>query len=654
MEIAINKQVLIFLLASIGLITLPHFNHLPLPLFATFSVSLIWRFICIWNTKYLPNKAMLFALTVAATYLLYTQHLGVLGRDAGTSLFVIALGLKLLEIKQERDLYLVNYLAFIVAASQFLYQQSILMAIYILLVCCVLLATLVSINSQKPETWASLKTAVIIVIQALPISIILFVLFPRIDAPRWMIFEQENSARTGLSDSLEPGAISQLGLSDELVFRVKFKGNLPPPNKRYWRGPVYSYTDGQRWTEIKSTIDKKLVNRPDYQGTEYQYTLMMEPQDKNWIFALDMPSSFPHALKKNSQYQLINPDNKNQREEYKFTSFTQYNTGDISKIERDDNLQLPAEPSNAIKQLVRQLNGFDQSAEIFIQSILTHFKTENFHYTLRPPLMGDQPIETFLFKNRYGFCSHYATAFVYLMRVAGIPARVVGGYQGGEFNQVGNFLEIRQANAHAWAEVWLENKGWTRFDPTAAIAPERIEQDVNIDLQIATGLVNFSPIFANAGKAMSWMKQARQMWSNVDYSWQRWVINYSSENQTKFLSSLGINDIKSILYWLFGSIGFVTAVLAWAILRKKHVSISEELMLYQLFCKKMAKVGFDKKAGETAQTFSLRIQNQRPDLAGKVINIAMIYTRLRYEKSSVGDDLILLKREVASLRIRNV
>jgi hypothetical protein len=236
------------------------------------------------------------------------------------------------------------------------------------------------------------------------------------------------------------------------------------------------------------------------------------------------------------------------------------------------------------------------------------------------------------------------------MRVAGVPARVVGGYQGGEFNQVGNFLEIRQANAHAWAEVWLENKGWVRFDPTAAIAPERIEQDVNIDLQIASGLVNFSPMLTNASKALSWMKQVRQVWSNVDYSWQRWVINYSSENQTKFLSSLGINNIKSILYWLFGSIGFVTAVLAWAILRKKHSPIDEELKLYQLFCKKMAKAGFDKKAGETVQNFCLRIQYERPDLAEKVNEITAIYTRLRYEKKSKENDMLLLRSELASLR----
>jgi len=639
-------------LVSIGLITLPHINHIPLPIFFVFNTLLVWRFICIWNKKYLPNGATLFVVTFAAIILLYQQHQGIFGRDAGTSIFITALGLKLLEINKERDLYLVTYLAFIVAVSQFLFQQSILMAVYILIVTCVLLATLISINSQKPETFPALKTAAVIVLQALPISIILFVLFPRVEAPHWMMFGQQSSAKTGLSDSLEPGAISQLGMSDELVFRVKFTDKLPARKNRYWRGPVYSYTDGQRWTELKLPTANDILSQPTYTGTKYQYTLMMEPQDRDWVFGLDMPFSFPQKLKQNSQYQLINPRNKNQRAEYKITSYPQYNTGAISDKEYTDNVQLPNPPSRILKHLVKQLGGYDKPAEFFIQSVLMHFKQEDFHYTLRPPLMGDKPIETFLFESRYGFCSHYATAFVYLMRIAEIPARVIGGYQGGELNQVGNFLEVRQANAHAWAEVWLENKGWVRFDPTAAIAPERIEQDVDIDLQIATGIANFSPLFSNASNVLPWMKQARQMWNNVDYSWQRWVINYSAENQTQFLSLLGIHNIKSIIYWLIACIGGISSILAWVILRKKPEKLAKDLMLYQVFCKKMSQVGFDKDAAETAESFCLRIQKNRPDLASKVKKITQIYTRLHYEKQPMENDLFLLKQELANFKVK--
>ncbi|MCK5121681.1 MAG: DUF3488 domain-containing transglutaminase family protein [Methylococcales bacterium] len=651
MNSELKQQTLIFLLVSIGMITLPHINHVPMPLFAFFSLLLIWRFLGIWKPSYLPNKLLVFLLTVCALALLYTQHQGVLGRDAGTSLFVTALGLKLLEIKKERDLYLISYLAFIVATSQFLFQQSLLMAGYILFVCSVLLATLVSINSYKPETIPALKTAGIIILQALPLAIILFILFPRVEAPRWMMFDDQHTAKIGLSDSLEPGSISQLGMSDELVFRVKFSGDMPPSNQRYWRGPVFSYTDGKRWTETKTLFFHKYLDKPSYSGSAYQYTLMMEPQDKDWVFALDMPTTYPQSLKKNALYQLINRDNTGERAEYKISSSPHYNTGYITKTERKDNLQLPAEPSEKIRQLVSQLHGFDQAAEIFIQAVLDHFTNENFHYTLMPPLMEDKPIETFLFESRYGFCSHYATAFVYLMRVAGIPARVVGGYQGGELNKVGGFLEIKQANAHAWVEVWLSGKGWTRFDPTAAIAPERIEQDVNIDLQIATGLVNFTPVHVNASKALSWMKQATQAWGSIEYSWQRWVINYTSDTQFKFLASLGIHSIKSMVYWLVGSIGLITCFLAWLILKNKASKLDKELILYQQFCKKLAKAGIYKQRGETALGFSLRAQKQRPDLADNINKITEFFIRIRYEKQTEDEFSSLLKQAIAQFKV---
>ena len=186
------------------------------------------------------------------------------------------------------------------------------------------------------------------------------------------------------------------------------------------------------------------------------------------------------------------------------------------------------------------------------------------------------------------------------------------GYQGGELNKAGGFLEVRQANAHAWTEVWLPSRGWTRFDPTAAIAPERIEQDVNIDLQLATGLVNFMPIDINTTRAFSWMKQARQLWGSVDYSWQRWVINYTSENQSKFLSSLGINNFKSMAYSLVSTIGLITLVLAWFILKSTTTNVDKELLVYQLFCKKLAKAGTYKGKGETAQIFPDAFKNNSP------------------------------------------
>ncbi len=638
-----KKQSLIFLLLSIGLITLPHSWHLPVPLFAFFSFLWCWRFIGIWRPAWLPNGPIIFLLTVSAIALLYSQHHGVLGRDAGTALFVTALGLKLLEIKSPRDILLCVYLAFIVAATQFLYQQSILMAAYTLFVCCVLLGTLISINSKNPQTLRSLKTAAIIIAQALPIAIVVFILFPRIDAPRWMLFDDKHQAISGLSDTLEPGSISSLGMSDELAFRVKFKGAVPPPKLRYWRGPVFSYTDGQRWKESRNRFFKKFMDKPRFQGDAYQYTLLMEPQNHHWIYALEMPAEYSKPLQRNRFYQLITSSNPDERAEYQITSYPHYNTGYITKTERRDNLQLPKMPSEKITALVKQLGGFDKQPEDFIAHTFNHFRTENFHYTLMPPLMEENPIETFLFETQYGFCSHYATAFVYLMRVAGIPARVIGGYQGGELNEVGGFLEVRQANAHAWTEVWLKNKGWVRFDPTTAIAPERVEQDVNIERQIATGAVDFTPVTLGS-HTMNWLKHTRQLWNSLDYNWQRWVINYNNSNQSRLFESLGIQDIKTLLYWLFIGVGCMSAILSWVVLRTHHSKTDPAVLLYQRFCKKLAKQGdLLIKTGEGPRIFAARIKAKYPHLSQDVDAITDLFIKIRYQPGSDSEDLKSLK-----------
>jgi len=651
MKPELNKYVLIFLLSSIGLIVFPHIYHIPLAIFSFFFLLLGWRFVGIWRPNWLPNKLALFLLMLCGLLLLYSQHQGIFGRDAGTRLFVTALGLKLMEIKAERDLYLITYLAFIVAASQFLYQQSLLMAAYILFVCCVLLATLVSINSRKPQTIAALKSAAAIIAQAIPMAIVLFMLFPRVEAPRWMLFKDEQQNKTGLSDSMEPGSISDLGMSEELVFRAKFSGAIPPPAQRYWRGPVLAHTDGKRWTRAISRMRQELLDKPKYTGMPYQYTLLMEPQSKNWVFALDLPIEFPGNLNRNRNYQLTSSENPDKRSEYKITSYPNYNTGYITKTEYSDATQLPAEPSARIKQLVTQLHGFDSGPDDFIKQILNHFRKEDFHYTLTPPLMEVNPIETFLFETRYGFCSHYAAAFVYLMRVAGAPARVVIGFQGGELNKVGGFLEIKQADAHAWAEVWLENKGWVRVDPTAAVAPERIERGLDVEQLVAGGAIRFAPVGSNAQAAFEWLKQARQLWSNIDYNWQRWVINYNSANQGKFLSSLGINDIRTMVYWLIVILGLITAVLSWLLLYQKQKTVDKVLRVYNRFGRKLAKRGLTRGMGEGESDFAERAKLKLPEHANAIDDITEIFIKLRYRSASSQEDLKQLQKRVAKFKV---
>ncbi|TPQ25143.1 DUF3488 and DUF4129 domain-containing transglutaminase family protein [Methylomonas koyamae] len=645
-----SSRLLWFISGSIGLITLPHAWHVPPLLIGFFGLAWLWRLLAISRPDWLPNRLALFGLTLAGIGLVYSQHRGIFGRDAGTALFVVALGLKLLEIQGKRDVYIIVYLAFIVAATQFLYEESILMALYIVLVCAVLLATLITQNSVSPQTVPALKTAATLILQSLPIAMVLFVLFPRLEAPRWSWLDADNQAKSGLSDTLEPGSITELSLSPELVFRVKFDGDLPPPAQRYWRGPVYSLFDGSAWKAAPALFRAANPDQPVFSGKTYAYTLMMEPQKQNWVFALELPSTFSAGLRRNELYQLTTNKDPGDRAEYRISSTPVYNTGDINPAESRENLQLPGKPSEQIGNLIAQLRGGETSPEVLIANLMQYFHRENFRYTLNPEPMPEHPVDTFLFERRAGFCSHYATAFVYLLRAAEIPARVVGGYQGGRFNTLGGFLEIRQADAHAWAEVWLDGKGWVRFDPTAAIAPERIEQSVNVDLQIASGAVNFSPIQLDA-KTLTWLQRSRQLWQNVDYQWQRWVINYDTANQQALLQSLGIDDFVKLGYWLVLSVSGLGGLLAWRLLRPNRRRRDPVLLAYRQFCDKLRQAGVDFGPGDGPQTLAQRAKSARPDLADAIERIATVFIRLRYEPCTAAEDLQVLKALVRGLRV---
>lgn len=649
MDNHLKPPVLLLLLSSIGLIVLPHAGHLPWALSVLFFALLLWRLLGVWRPGYLPNGRVIFALTLIGIGFLYRQHTGEWGRDTGTAVFVAALGLKLLELNKKRDVYLVSYLAFIVAASQFLYRQNMVMAAYSLLVCCALVAALVSVNSAQPQNNAALRTAATIVLQALPLAAIVFVLFPRVQAPAWALMNNKNQAKSGLSDTLEPGSINRLALSPQLAFRVKFTGEPPPKNRLYWRGPVFSYTDGTVWQMMHNDHVVYYQDKLSFSGQAYQYRLLLEPQSRNWVYALDMPDQFDASLRRDSNYQLTSQAKPGEAAEYSLVSYPQYNTGYITKTEYRENLQLPGAPSARIVDLVKQLHGFEGKPEPFIQQVLDYFRLQHFSYSLQPPLMENNPIESFLFETRSGFCNHYATAFVYLMRVAGIPARVVGGYQGGEFNAVGRFMEVRQANAHAWAEVWLEGKGWSRVDPTTAIAPGRVEQGVNVEKQVETGAVSLTQTTANQLDDRFGLKRAELLWNSLDYHWQHWIVRYGSENQSVLLSGLGIGSLIERVFWAVASMGLAMLLLAVWLLKSRHKPEDPALVLYRQFCKKMAKAGAVIGTGEGANDFAVRAKTQNPENGDLIDEITRIFVRLRYQQFPSQDDLKLLQKRIKFL-----
>ncbi|EIC28047.1 MULTISPECIES: transglutaminase TgpA family protein [Methylomicrobium] len=650
MKATASHQKLQFLLfGTVGLAVLPHYPHLPPLSFGFFAALLGWRLLGVRHPAWLPGRRVLFLLLLLGIVLLFTERQGILGRDAGSNLFITALGLKLMETKRERDSCLIVYMAFVAAATQFLYEQSILFGAYIGLVCCLLLALLIAMNGLQHHIAQALKLAMVFVLQAAPLAAAMFILFPRLDPPKWLAIGSETRNRTGLSEVLEPGSITNLGLSDELVFRARFDGPLPPPHQRYWRGPVMAATDGKRWVQAQN-FERYPKPDPQVSGRPYRYTLLLEPQEKNWVFALDMPAEFSPPLSRNANFQMVTSEMRGQRAAYKLTSYPDYNTGPLSSAEYRDATQLPGTPSARVKDLVARLHGYDAAPELFIKNLLDHFRRENFRYTLEPPKLDANPIESFLFDTRAGFCSHYASAFVYLMRAAQIPARVVTGYQGGETNEVGNFIQVRQADAHAWAEVWLDRHGWVRYDPTAAVAPERIEYPLDVSRLSPGETIYFESAAGEFGKIVSFLKQAGLIWDTVDYGWQRWIINYNGTHQAHFLAGFGIKGSRAMLNWLGAILLAVTVLSSLAILYRRRRQLDPALRIYARFCGRLARKGLVKGTGEGPKDFAERVKAALPEHADEVDGITEIFMNLRYGRRPNPQNIERLKRRVAAFK----
>lgn len=639
----LNRQQLLWLLVAIALAMLPHASHLPLPLSIWFFAILGWRLLGVWRPDQSANSALrLISIGIGLALLIgfRPEHWGA---ESGAALFVVAVAVKLLEFDHRRDAYFISYLGLLLIGAQFLFRQDVLMTGYGLTVCWLLLSALLSVNGPMLCAGTVVRRSGVMLLQALPLALVLFLLFPRMQAPAWGWLDASRQAKTGLSETLETGSINRLALSPELVFRVEFDGDRPPTSQLYWRGPVYSFTDGKVWTIREDDYALQFQDELTVSGKAYRYKLLLESQQRNWVYALDMPAEYETSAHRNAGYQLIGHHKAGEAAEYSMVSYPQYNTGLITKIEYRQNRQLPAEPSERVIELVRQLGGFDADPKAYMDNVLDYFRRQHFSYTLNPPLMEDRPIETFLFEAKSGFCNHFATAFAYLMRVADIPARVVGGYQGGDYNEVGHFLEVRQANAHAWAEVWLRGKGWVRVDPTTAVLPQRVEQAVNVERQIESGAVSLADrrISQDAG-----LSRIPQLINSLDYQWQRWVVRFGSEKKPLQLGHLDINELMPRIYGLLVGGGLAMLMLMRGVLREGGENRPAEVKLYRRFCQKMAKFGVAIRPGEGASDFAARAKAEKPELSDWINDVTQGFVRLRYYRQPDTAELRRLQKSI--------
>jgi len=629
----IQPSLLKLLLVIAALLVLPHIQHLD-PTFIIISFALLaWRALAIWSPKTLPHKLLLLPLSIGLALLVLKTFGMSLGRDASSSLLIILMGLKLIESRTARDIQAVIYMCFFVLITPFLFDQRIELALYALIIFFLLLFALTLNNTRgfSLKNIPLLRLSGLVLLQAIPLMLVFFLLFPRMIGPLWAM-PDNNTAISGLTDTINPGQVSNLALSDETAFRVRFKGAPPKQKDLYWRGPVFWETDGQAWTMTPPR--KEAFNRAKAipnNSNDYQYTLMMEPHNQFWIYALDLPNKAPNLTRLSHDHQLILDNKLSRNLSFDIRSSTQTKINDLSKNDRARALMLPTTMDPRVIALAQQWSSSSTRPQQIVNKALTFYNDE-FYYTLKPPSLGANPVAEFLFDTKRGFCGHFSSSFATLMRAANIPARLVGGYQGGLYNNIGNFIEVRQADAHVWVEIWLREKGWVRVDPTAAIAPNRIELSIDVSQNRRNGEVNF--LLTPPKGLGKWMQQLNWFLHSVDYHWQNAVLAYGPEKQLDFLSNVGILDWGDMVIWLalLSGLLLLTSIIVVLILQKKtHDPIQKA---YLTLCKKLAKKIGARQPHETATHYFNRAIKHYPQKTEDLTNLRILYLKTRYKKGA--------------------
>jgi len=661
---AIRPYALGWLLASLTLAMLPHAARMSLWVTALVACCALWRGLCALRGWSLPGALVRLAFVAAVVAGIVLSYGAPVGRTAGVAFLMSLLGLKLLEMRTRRDAMLVLYLGYFLVLTNFLHDQSIPMALYMLAAVLFMTAALITVNHHADAAarqWqTNLKLASKLILQALPLMLVLFVFFPRVAGPLWRLPEDARGGKTGLSEEMSPGRISQLNQSDEIAMRVKFDGQVPDPRQLYWRGPVLWDFDGYVWSTERPLDDEALPLWPH--GPPVTYTITLEAHDRPWLFVLDLPHSFlaengetyvldhagdiPGTGKLTSDFQLRAETYIKSTKRYRVTSYTQYGTGRLSAAMRRRATQLPPTISARIKALAREWRGQSQSDQAIVNKALAHFNQQPFVYTLTPPPLDNHPTDGFLFDTRRGYCEHYSSAFTVLMRAAGVPARVVTGYQGGEINSVGNYLTVRQLDAHAWSEVWLKGRGWVRVDPTAAVAPERIEIGAEALPWISTTPLAFQQ---SAALTRLW-QQLRQRWDAIGNAWNQWVLNYGARQQSRLFERFGLENIswRGLTIGLVIALNVIILLIAWSLFRQRRIERDPVVKAWRRFCKKLARKGIAVSPHEGPADFARRVGVLRPDLRPRVSLISRLYIALRYSARAQAGWLAKLQQSVRS------
>jgi transglutaminase-like putative cysteine protease len=557
----------LFLLAVIGWVVLPQVGNLPLWCSGLAAGVLLWRGRLAWTSRPLPGRWWLLGLlaaTIAATLL---THRTLLGRDAGVTMIVVLFALKTLELRARRDAFVIFFLGFFTMLTNFFFSQSLLTAAAMLIALLGLLTALVNAHMPvgKPPLRQAARTAGTMALVGAPVMVVLFLLFPRL-APLWGIPGDGMTGRSGLSSTMQVGNIASLALDESIAVRIKFDGPVPAQQDMYFRGPVLSRFDGREWQPLQPRLASRFsagmlgAPRLEVGGEPVRYEVTLEPSNRPWLMVLDATPRSPQVPGMNAlltqDLQWITERPVTDLLRYRAESHLQFRHGPAASAGGVllEYRELPAGFNPRTLQLAQDLlrdpryAGADEPA--LVQAVLERLRSGGYSYTLTPGVYGEHTADEFWFDRKAGFCEHIASSFVILMRALDVPARIVTGYQGGERNNVDGFWTIRQADAHAWAEVWIPANGWTRVDPTSAVAPGRTGAFER--LRAPQGAVAAALGAVNPTLAAS----LRAAWEAVNNRWNQWVLNYTQSKQLDLLKSIGFKSPswEDLSYVLLGII----------------------------------------------------------------------------------------------------
>jgi transglutaminase-like putative cysteine protease len=637
-------SLLLWLAAGLCLVAAPHTLRLPAWVNGTVVAVLVWRIYLGWQQAELPRRWLLLLLALGQLVAVYFTFRTIFGRDAGVTLLVLLLALKLMETRAHRDVFVVIFLAYFVALTNFFYSQTIPTGLHTMVAVLVITSALVGFNARARPMLDNLGTAGAMLIQAAPVMLLLFVLFPRVQGPLWGMPQDAFGATTGLSDTMAPGSISHLSQSDAIAFRAKFRGTRPSNNALYWRGPVLTRFDGRSWRAVDPRLRHEMPL--EAQGDPVEYEITLEAHNRHWLYALDMPAGVPPNARVTSEYQIISLSPVRTRLRYEMRSYPRYRAaGGSERPDLREALELPTEYNPRAQRLAKEWRSASADDAGVVRQALQYFRSNGFVYTLEPALLGRDTVDEFLFNTREGFCEHYSSSFVFLMRAAGIPARVVTGYQGGALNPVDEYMIVRDSDAHAWAEVWLGAQGWVRVDPTAAAAPIRVERGIAEAVPQTGGL----PLMIRQN--LEWLRSIRNNWDALANQWNQWVLGYNPDRQREMLSWLGVQhpSWQSMAMLLFWSIaGVILATGLWLVFRIRRESAVQRAWLR--FCAKLRRAGLERAPSEGPVHYARRAAGRLPQRADSIRAIADLYVDLRYGREARRDSLVQLRSLVRGFR----